>query len=108
MQLATERRLQEELGIEVELEYVYKFCYQASFGDPGSEYELCSVFLGRSSQDVQPNNTEIEAVRFLTSDELLTEMGAAPERFTPWFTEEWMCLRNEHFDVLSNYVSPLN
>ena len=42
MALATERRVQEELGVTVELQYVYRFRYQVEFGEAGSEHELCS------------------------------------------------------------------
>ena len=47
MQMATERRLQQELNTASTLEFIYKFEYQARFGDLGSENELCSVYLGR-------------------------------------------------------------
>ena len=43
MRVATRRRLRDELNIDVELEYVYKFIYQAEFGEFGSEHELCHV-----------------------------------------------------------------
>ena len=108
MEVATMRRLQEELGVDSDLEFVYKFSYHASFGEPGSENELCSVFLGRCTQEVLPNMTEIDAIRFVSADDLATEMDAAPEHFTPWFKKEWMSLINEHYDVLGNYIAPLN
>ena len=43
LEVATRRRLRDELNFETELEHVYWFCYQASFGDAGSEHELCHV-----------------------------------------------------------------
>jgi isopentenyl-diphosphate delta-isomerase len=51
LELATSRRLLDELNFEAELEHLYYFCYQAEFGDAGSENELCHVFLGRSTDD---------------------------------------------------------
>ena len=45
MQFATGRRLQEELGIALDLEFIYQFQYQASFGDVGSENELRSPWM---------------------------------------------------------------
>ncbi len=104
MQVATERRLQQELGVAVELEYVYKFRYQVPFGDQGSEHELCSVYLGRCLQDIRQNITEIEAIRFVSAEELAAEIEADEGRFTPWFKQEWDRLNGEHADVLGRYL----
>ena len=105
MSFATGRRLLEELGIEVELEFVYKFQYQASFGEAGSEHELCSVYLGRCAADVRPNATEIESIRFLSAKELSAEMDAKPDEFTPWFRQEWERLNGEFAETLERYLS---
>ncbi len=104
MQLATERRLREELGITLDLELVYQFQYQASFGEDGSENELCSVYLGRCNRVVQPNATEIEAIRFLSAEELGAEMDMHADRFTPWFTQEWETLGQAYGKVLGRYI----
>lgn len=104
IQFATGRRLREELGIEVELEYIYKFQYQARFDESGSEHELCSVYLGRCEQDVRPNSTEIEAVRFISTEELQGEMSQHPETFTPWFMQEWERLNEDYAAELSRFV----
>lgn len=107
MRFATGRRLREELGIEVQLEYIYKFRYQAYFDQGGSEHELCSVYLGRCEQDVRPNSTEIEAVRFVTAEDLQREMSQHPETFTPWFLQEWERLNKDYAAVLNRFVGPL-
>src|SRR5271168_4249843 len=44
MEMATRRRLYEELGIRCDLQFLFKFQYQAQFETAGSEQELCSVF----------------------------------------------------------------
>ena len=102
---ATRRRLEEELGIDIELEFVYRFQYQAAFGEAGSENELCSVYLGRCLQDVKPNQTEIHAIRYLSAEELKREMESRPGEFTPWFRQEWNSLTEEHAAALYNYLS---
>ena len=104
MELATRRRLSEELGVGIDLEYVYKFRYQTSFGDKGSEHELCSVFLGRCDQEIQPNPTEIEEIRFVRVESLSAEMAAATDDFTPWFQQEWDLLNNDYAEILSRYM----
>lgn len=106
MEQATRRRLIDELGIGAELEFMYKFQYQATFGSLGSENELCSVFLGRLDGPMKVNQSEIAAVRYLTRDELEAEFRADPEQFTPWFKMEWTRLRVEFAAELERYLGP--
>ncbi len=91
---AAQRRLIEELGIDVPLTYVYKFAYQARYDHTGSENELCTVFVGQTDQDIHANPNEINAWRYLSLDDLDAELAAAPERFTPWLKLEWKRLRH--------------
>ena len=105
LEVATRRRLRDELNFETELEHVYWFCYQASFGDAGSEHELCHVYLGRATDDIQPNDSEIAAIRYLTPEELAREMDAQPERITPWFRQEWEELQTNWRGRLEQYCS---
>ncbi|HEX7719639.1 MAG TPA: isopentenyl-diphosphate Delta-isomerase [Woeseiaceae bacterium] len=107
MEKATARRLQDELNIRAQLEFVYKFTYQASYETLGSEHELCWVYLGRVEQPVLANRHEIAATRFLGVAELRKEMATVPEHFTPWFKLEWQRLENDHASVLGKYLTPL-
>ena len=50
MEAATRRRLLEELGLSCDLQFLFKFRYQAQFDATGAENELCSVFIGRCDQ----------------------------------------------------------
>ena len=103
MEVATRRRLGDELNAKAVLEYAYKFRYQASFGDLGSEHELCHVFLGRLKSKVQANDEEIAAVRFIGAGDLDAELAETPERYTPWFKLEWEALKTDYRDALSEY-----
>ena len=105
MELAVSRRLQDELHVRATLEYVYKFSYQASFSDLGSEHELCHVFLGRLDDEATRNETEIEALRYVSADQLEEEFQTEPERFTPWFKLEWQRLTGEFAETLARYTS---
>jgi isopentenyl-diphosphate delta-isomerase len=106
MAVATSRRLLDELNFETELEYVYRFCYEAGFGDAGSENELCHVFLGRTSADVQPNASEIAGIRYVTPRGLAAELEQQPDRFTPWFKQEWEELNKRYAEQLADYCGP--
>ena len=100
MDAAVRRRAWDELGLSVQLEFLYKFEYRASFRDVGSEFELCSVFLGRSSEQPRINTTEIAEWRWLRPVDLEREIERSPERFTPWLKLEWQRLRDDFGDRL--------
>ncbi len=104
MQEATQRRLADELGIQARLEFVYKFSYQARFGDKGSENELCSVFLGRCNDPVRPNLTEVAAIRHVSILVLAKELQSSPQAFTPWFKMEWQRLSTSFAETLAAYA----
>lgn len=101
---ATQRRLQDELNIESELEHVYRFTYQAGFGDAGSEHELCHVYLGRTPRDIHPNEHEIAAIRFVSAKDLEGEFEDRPDSLTPWFRMEWQALTTTHRARLARYA----
>jgi isopentenyl-diphosphate delta-isomerase len=105
MEVAAERRLQDELHVQATLEYVYKFSYQASFQDRGSEHELCHVFLGTLDSETTRNETEIGALRFVSATQLEETLQDKPELFTPWFKLEWQRLNEEFADTLARYTS---
>ncbi len=91
---AAQRRLTEELGIDAPLTHIYKFAYQARYDQTGSENELCSVFIGQTDQEIQPDPDEINAWRYIAPADLDAEIAATPERFTPWLKMEWKRLRH--------------
>jgi isopentenyl-diphosphate delta-isomerase len=100
MEDAVHRRLEQELGMSSEFTYLYKFQYQAEFGELGSENELCWVFIGFSSDPVKANENEIAATRFISPEELDRELESYPDRFTPWFKMEWLRLRQDFAEAL--------
>jgi isopentenyl-diphosphate Delta-isomerase len=104
MQEATARRLQDELNVRAELEFVYKFTYQAAYSELGAENELCWVYLGRTADTIVANRHEIAATRSLTSVELQEQIDSAPQQFTPWFKLEWQHLLSEHRETLARYL----
>jgi len=106
METATRRRLDDELNIEATLEHVYSFCYTAEYGEAGSENELCHVYLGQVRSDVEPNDSEIASVRFVSANVLDAELAQSPAQFTPWFKQEWRELVLNHRKKLARYCDP--
>jgi len=102
MEQAIHRRLYEELGLRCPLQFLFKFQYQAQFDAAGAEQELCSVFVGRTSDPVRIDPSEILAWRWISPEALQAELaGAGAERFTPWFVMEWERILRDHRDVLT-------
>lgn len=95
---AIHRRLREELAIDAELHFLYKFQYQADFGGLGSEHELCSVFVGKVQAPVavDVNPSEIADWRWISCNETDRLVAQEPDRVTPWFVMEWQRLRTEY------------
>jgi isopentenyl-diphosphate delta-isomerase len=102
---AVGRRLEQELGLTVNLSYIYKFEYTATFADLGSEHELCSVYAGVATTAPVINTTEIADWRWIAPAALDAELVATPERFTPWFKLEWSALNTAHRAVLSRILA---
>ena len=105
MQVATARRLYDELHVEATLEFVYKFNYQAQFDASGAENELCHVFLGMTGGEALPNAHEIAAIRYVSADTLLAELSDPTKPYTPWFRMEWLTLIDAHRETLKRYCA---
>jgi isopentenyl-diphosphate Delta-isomerase len=97
---ASLRRIQEELGLNCELEYLYKFRYHARFDDVGSEREICSVFYGYYDGEIAADRNEISAWRYISLEELSLNMRETPNEFTPWFRMEWETIEKFHLEKL--------
>jgi len=97
---AIHRRLEQELGMRAELHYLFTFSYHALFGELGAEREVCSVYVGRAGGPPRPNVHEISDWRWVGPEELNREIEEHPERFTPWFKEEWPRVRESFPGVL--------
>lgn len=94
---AAVRRLHEELGVDAEMTFLYRFEYHARFGDIGSEHELCSVYVAKSATPIATNSNEIAASEAVTPQTLDRELVDSPQYYTPWLKLEWPRIRAEHW-----------
>lgn len=83
------RRLREELGISgLQPEWRQRTEYRADVGGDLVEHEVVDIFLARvpdpSALRVDPDPSEVAAVRWLELSDLVAETAEAPHRFTPW------------------------
>lgn len=89
------RRLQEELGIAVELRACGVLDYAAAVTNGLHEHERVHIFRGdvdRHALQLDPDPNEVGAVRWMTHPDLDRALRSAPEQFAPWFRiylERW-------------------
>ena len=95
MKQAISRRLEQELGLHTELQYLYKFEYRANYHGIGAEHELCSVYAGHTNAEPVINTTEIRDWRWVSPRVLRDQLAQESERFTPWFQMEFKRIEQE-------------
>ncbi|MCX6815908.1 MAG: isopentenyl-diphosphate Delta-isomerase [Candidatus Aenigmarchaeota archaeon] len=86
---AAQRRLKEELGIFVPLNYLFKFEYSADYDKEWGENEMDHVFAGKFSGKPKPDKGEIDEWKFVNVKDLLSDIKKNPNKYTPWFK---MCI----------------
>ncbi len=96
---AAHRRLQEEMGFECELGFLYKFTYRAQLGE-FTEHECDHVFVGYFDGIPEPDPAEAEGWTARPVREIIADAERNPERYTFWFR---LILENSDFrKYLSN------
>lgn len=100
MEFAVSRRLRQELGFDCPLSFLYKFTYQARFGEIGAEREYCWVYLGYYDGPVDPNVSEIADWRFVDIRSINDELETEADQFTPWFKLEWSHIQDHYLDAI--------
>jgi isopentenyl-diphosphate delta-isomerase len=92
------RRLNEELGIDLELKEVGLTTSRADVGGGLVEHERVRLFRGEADRqalafDLHPD--EVSAVRWASPKTLMAEAQAHPDRFAPWlriYLDRWSTL----------------
>lgn len=104
---AVRRRLREELGVVAEVIPVYKFEYQASFHDRGSEHELCHIYLAHAdgSSAISAHEDEVQDWAWLDVAEVDSWVAERRETLTPWFLMEWRELRDTYRDTVDDFIA---
>ena len=79
------RRLQEEMGFETPLEYLFNFIYKAPFDNGLTEHELDHVMLGRYEGEPKINPEEVASWKWMDIDEVHKDLNENPASYTVWF-----------------------
>lgn len=84
------RRLNEELGIETNLDFFYRdqIEYKANVGNGLVEYEVVDIFTlnvkKKNEIKISLNTSEVKETRWIAFDTLQEEIKRNSESFTPW------------------------
>ena len=79
------RRLQEEMGFETPLEYLFNFIYRAPFDNGLTEHELDHVMLGRFEGEPSINPEEVASWKWMDIDLIHADLNNNPSDYTVWF-----------------------
>lgn len=82
---ATRRKLKQEMGIDVPLEFAYKFVYKATLDNNLIEYEYDHVFFGHYEGEPTLNPDEAEDWKYVDLQTLRKEVEQNEHVFTAWF-----------------------
>lgn len=82
---AAHRRLQEEMGFDCLLEEKTRFIYKAELDNNLHEHELDFILTGKYDGVVKPDANEVQDVKWMQFDELLSDIKVNPRSYTAWF-----------------------
>ncbi|HSB83542.1 MAG TPA: isopentenyl-diphosphate Delta-isomerase [Nitrosarchaeum sp.] len=83
---SAERRMPEELGVSCKMDYLMKFEYHVPYKDIGSENEICGTLIGiiDKSTKFKIVEDEIDQIKWVSANELLSEIKNNPKIYCPW------------------------
>lgn len=86
LELATHRRLQEEMGFDCDLKEIFSFKYRAeNLTNNLIEDELDHVFVGYIDfVIVKTDPDEVADYKWVTVEELKSDISLSPEKYTEW------------------------
>jgi isopentenyl-diphosphate Delta-isomerase len=82
---AARRKLMQEMGIDLQTSFAYKFIYTAKLDNDLTEHELDYVYFGQYDHTPNVNPDEVEDWKYIDLPSLKTDMQHHPDRYTEWF-----------------------
>jgi isopentenyl-diphosphate delta-isomerase len=90
---AVHRRLREELALEAQVHFLFKFRYHARYHAAGAEHEICHVYAGALTGRPAVNPNEVAATTLMAASALDRDLADRPEFYTPWLRLAWARVR---------------
>ena len=85
---AASRRLKEEMGMHCsDMQYKFKFEYKAALDHDMTEWEIDHVVFGVTDLEPNLNLEEVQAFRYISLEDLDSEIKKRPENFTAWLKD---------------------
>ena len=78
------KRLKEEMGIECETAFQFRFIYKSEVGNGLTEHELDHVYFGKSDELPVPNILEAKDWKYISLDDLQKAIQQNPKDYTIW------------------------
>jgi isopentenyl-diphosphate delta-isomerase len=85
MEVATRRKLNQEMGIDLKTDYAYKFIYRTELDSGLIEHECDYVFTGIFDGKPIINEHEVEDWKFVSTELLHNDIKLNPQNYTYWF-----------------------
>ena len=85
LEQATSRRLQEEMGMQCELNEIFHFTYKADVTQGLMEHEIDHVFVGTTDDTPEINPEEVASWKYDTMENIRLDIEKNPQEYTPWF-----------------------
>jgi isopentenyl-diphosphate Delta-isomerase len=85
IELAARRKLKQEMGIDLQPEFAYKFIYRTKLDHELVEHEYDHVFIGTFDDEPLINLQEVEDWKFMDLDALKRDITQNPKHYTEWF-----------------------
>lgn len=93
--IAAQRRLSEEMGIDIPVKKIFHFTYKAEFDNGLTEHEFDHVFVGEYEGDINFNKEEVTDFCYKKMTDIRHSLQTHPQKYTAWFQlafpkiEEW-------------------
>ena len=84
MEQATHRKLKQEMGIDLQTEFAYKFIYHANLDKGLIEHECDHVYIGTFDGTPKINPEEVEDWKFVSVTNLKKDLQLNPTKYTFW------------------------
>ena len=78
-------RLDEEMGIEADIKFVFSFIYKAEFDNGLTENEFDHVFIGSFNDVPNINPDEVSDWKYMSLKSIKNEIDLSPEIYSEWF-----------------------
>lgn len=88
---AAQRKLAHELGIKASqvpinsFKFLTRIHYKAPSGGEWGEHEIDYILFIKSDVDTDPNINEVQAIKYVTAEDLRKMLNDPNLKFTPWF-----------------------